>query len=178
MTTDIRSYYGKNSDIAGTKYDWGVKNIISNGGGKSWRTLTRDEWVYVFDTRNTSSGIRYAMANVNGVNGLILLPDNWSCSNYSLSNTNDTKASFNSNSISQSDWQNKFESNGAVFLPAAGIRSETNVRDFGSLGLYWSASYYGREGAYDMYFNDKYIITDGWSWRNAGHSVRLVCDVE
>ena len=45
--------------------DW-CNNSISNGGGKNWFTLTKDEWVYVFDKRSTSSGIRYAKAIVNG----------------------------------------------------------------------------------------------------------------
>lgn len=139
--------------------DWG-KNTISNGDGKSWRTLTRDEWVYVFDTRKTSSGIRYAMATVNGVSGVILLPDNWSSSNYSLSNTNKTDASFSSNRISQSDWTNKFEANGAVFLPAAGYRYGTSVDYVGSGGFYWSASYYGSYDARYVWFYDGILNPD------------------
>ena len=71
-----------------------------------------------------------------------MLPDNWSSSNYSFSNTNNGNASFSSNRISQSDWTNRLEANGAVFLPAAGSRSGTNVSYVGSDGYYWSASYY------------------------------------
>ena len=41
--------------------DWGNNNIL-NGGGRSWRTLTKDEWTYVFDERNTPSGIRFCPA--------------------------------------------------------------------------------------------------------------------
>jgi len=69
--------------------DWGY-NAISNGGNTAnqWRTLTQPEWNYVFYTRSTTSGIRYAKANVNNVNGVILLPDDWSSSTYSLSSTN------------------------------------------------------------------------------------------
>ncbi|MBP5175782.1 MAG: hypothetical protein ILP07_07725, partial [Treponema sp.] len=60
--------------------DWGY-NAISNGGNhenNGWKTLTHEEWDYVFNTRSTSSGIRYAKAKVNNVNGVILLPDDWS----------------------------------------------------------------------------------------------------
>ena len=104
MTSTSGSDYGNGErDIAGTNYDWGV-NYILNGRDKDWRTLTKDEWIYVFNKRNTSSGIRYAKATVNGVNGVILLPDNWSVANYSLSNTNKSDASFKSNFISQNDW--------------------------------------------------------------------------
>lgn len=179
MTSTTSTDYGNGErDIAGTNYDWGVNNTISNGGGKSWRTLTRDEWVYVFDKRSTNSGIRYAKAIVNGVNGVILLPDNWSSSNYSLNNTNKTDASFGSNRISQSDWTNKFEANGAVFLPAAGWRYGTDVYGVGSYGLYWSASYYDSDGARDVYFDAGYLNPGNWHHRENGRSVRLVCPAE
>ena len=180
MTSTISTDYGNgNNNIAGTNYDWGVYNTILNGGGKSWRTLTRDEWVYVFNKRSTSSGIRYAKATVNGVNGVILLPDNWSSLNYSLSNTNKSDANFSSNCISQSDWINKFEANGAVFLPAAGYRGGTNVNNVGSYGYYWPASCGGSGYAYVVYFNDGDLGADGWySGRKLGHSVRLVCSAE
>lgn len=159
--------------------DWG-NNAIINGGSTSnaWRTLTSDEWVYVLNTRNTSSGIRYAKATVNRVNGVILLPDNWSSSNYSLSNTNNGNASFSSNGISQSDWTNRLEANGAVFLPAAGKRYGTDVYYDGSCGYYWSASYKGSNGAYYVYFYDDYLNADNGYSRVNGHSVRLVCSAE
>ena len=157
--------------------DWG-NNTISNGVGKSWFTLTYDEWVYVFDTRSTSSGIRYAKATVNGVNGVILLPDNWSSSNYSLSNTNKSNASFGSNRISQTDWTNKFEANGAVFLPAAGYRSGTGVYYVGSYGYYWSATYKDGDDAYSVYFYDGNLIVGYWGYRGSGQGVRLVCSAE
>lgn len=179
MTSTTNTDYGNGErDIAGTYYDWGVYNTISNGGGKNWRTLTRDEWVYIFNTRSTSSGIRYAKAKVNGVNGVILLPDNWNKSTYSLSKTNTIDASFSSNRISQSDWQSKFESNGAVFLPAAGNRNGTSVYNGGSGGSYWSATYYGSGHAYYMDFYDSPLLTDFWGSREDGQSVRLVCSAE
>lgn len=157
--------------------DWG-NNSISNGGGRRWFTLTRDEWVYVFNTRSTSSGIRYAKATVNGVKGVILLPDNWSSSNYSLSSTNNGGASFSSNKISQTDWQNKFEANGAVFLPAAGWRGGASVYNVGSYGDYWSASYKGSDNAYYVRFNDGSLYAGYWYYREFGQSVRLVSVAE
>lgn len=178
-SNESTDYGDSNNDIAGTNYDWGVYNTISNGGDKSWRILTRDEWEYVFDIRSTSSGIRYAKATVNGVNGVILLPDNWSSSNYSLSNTNKPDASFSSNCISQSDWTNKFEANGAVFLPAAGCSWATSVRYVGSRGYYWflysdcdccvSSVLFDVGGINMIYWSD----SDG-----LGFSVRLVCSAQ
>ncbi|MBR3947124.1 MAG: hypothetical protein IKJ56_08520, partial [Bacteroidales bacterium] len=58
--------------------DWGVYNKISNGGNSAgkWRTLTNSEWNYVISNRTDARYLR-GTATVNGVNGLILLPDNW-----------------------------------------------------------------------------------------------------
>ena len=154
--------------------DWGY-NPISNGGNQAsqWRTLTSDEWVYVFNTRATISGIRYAKANVNNVNGVILLPDDWSTSYYTLSNTNSSSASFSSNTISASQWST-LEDAGAVFLPASGNRNGTSVSYVGSYGYYWSsASYYNGYYAWNVCFGDS-NLTDSPSQRCIGLSVRLV----
>ena len=140
-------------------YDWG-ENAISNGGGKSWRTLTKDEWTYVLKARNTNTGIRFAKATVNGVKGLILLPDNWNKSNYKLSKTDKLDVDFNSNIISRDNWINKFEANGAVFLPAAGWRYGNDVYYIGSFGLYLSATSNNNEGSYNITFNESNVQTD------------------
>ena len=66
----------KNEDYA-TFTDWGA-NKISNGGSEAnlWRTLTTDEWIYLFKGRRDATSL-FGMGTVNGVNGVILLPDNW-----------------------------------------------------------------------------------------------------
>lgn len=160
--------------------DWG-NNAISNGGNtaNAWRTLTHDTWVYVFNTRSTPSGIRYAKATVNGINGVILLPDDWNSSHYSLSNTNVSGASYSSNNISQSNWTNRLEANGAVFLPAAGFRGGTSVYDVGSGGRYWSASYVDSDCAHYVSFYDGYLDSgNNRRYRRDGLSVRLVSVAE
>ena len=182
MTSTNYSDYGNGSnDIAGTNYDWGVYNAISNGGNtaNTWRTLTKDEWMYVFNTRTTSSGIRFAMACVNGVKGVILLPDDWSTGYYSLSNTNDTGVSFSSNTITSVQWAT-MEQNGAVFLPTAGFRKGSWVNvgsgEFGSSGYYWSASYRTQDLAYRVFFSELGLSLnpEGSEDRYRGLSVRLV----
>ena len=153
--------------------DWGY-NPISNGGNQAnqWRTLTQPEWEYIFNTRITSSGIRYAKANVNNVNGVILLPDDWSSDTYSLSNTNSSGASYSSNTISATQWST-LEQAGAVFLPAAGDRYGTSVDTVGSDGDYWSASYYDSNRAWDVLFFGALLYTDYSNNRYRGFSVRL-----
>jgi hypothetical protein len=150
--------------------DWGY-NAISNGGNTThtWRTLTHEEWIYVFHTRNTPSGIRYAKAKVNNRNGVILLPDDWQSSYYSLS----TGAGFSSNIITATQWAT-LEQYGAVFLPAAGYRNGTSVSDVGSYGLYWSASYDDSDDAWRVLFNDSNTNTAYYNNRYYGLSVRLV----
>lgn len=177
MVSTMRPDYetGKSS-ISGTSFDWGVYNTISNGGSSNWRTLTEEEWKYVFDTRNTNSGVRYAKAVVNEINGIILLPDNWNSSFYNLASINQKDASFSSNRISQSDWTSKLEVNGAVFLPAAGFRYGNAVSRIGYEGLYWSATDYD---IYNVYFGDGYVSSIRLIQLNhsGGRSVRLICDV-
>lgn len=156
--------------------DWGY-NPISNGGNtdNQWRTLSYGEWKYIFETRNTNSGIRFAKAIVNDVNGLILLPDDWNCI-YNLNNTDNGGASYNSNSFSASQW-GSLENAGAVFLPAANQRSGTSYWN-GSEGYYRSASYIGNYDAIDVYFSGSQYYTNWYDSRSKGHSVRLVQDAE
>lgn len=142
------SHYFFGNDLTGfyANADWGVYNAISNGGNQAglWRTLTMDEWAYIFYTRNTVSGIRYVKACVNNTNGVILLPDDWSNNYYNLSSTNTYDVSFNSNIIANSQW-GVLEQHGAVFLPAVGYRNgfsvDVSVDGVNSDGYYWSASY-------------------------------------
>ncbi len=171
-------------DLTGTyaNADWGVYNTIYSGSiaTNGWRTLTGGsygEWYYIISCRTTMSGIRYAKANVNNVNGLILLPDDWSANYYSLNNTDTYNASFSSNTITAQQWST-LEQHGAVFLPVAGRRSGTWVYYVDSDGTYWSSSYI--ENHYNealvIGFNDGMVAdADVYNDRYYGFSVRLVC---
>lgn len=173
--------------------DWGY-NAICNGGNQEnggWRTLKADEWSYVFDTRTTVSGIRYAKSTVNGVSGIVLLPDDWNSSIYSLNNTNLGDADYSSNVISSDDWTNVFEVKGAVFLPVTGCRTGANFGD-ADKGFYWSSSYselgkgyYGTTSynasthAWSVYFNASMLGSKTNMFeRLYASSVRLVQNAE
>lgn len=161
-------------------YEWG-DNAISNGGNKpnTWRTLTKDEWEYLLYKRETVSGIRFVGARVGGVPCLILLPDSWNEKNYKIKKVNDNSASFEKNRISKSDWENYFEVNGAVFLPATGKCTFQHNRiiemDDYYGGYYWTSTHYqdNKDAAYMLCFG---------GIRRAdctlGYSVRLVCSPE
>jgi hypothetical protein len=64
-------------DYAGIFVDWG-RNTISGDAPDTWRTLTKDEWVYLLHNRTDAKQL-YSRAQINGINGLIFLPDNWVC---------------------------------------------------------------------------------------------------
>lgn len=161
--------------------DWGC-NSISNGGEQTnlWRTPTHNEWNYLLNSRSTPSGLRFAKATVNGVKGLILLPDLWDASIYTLYNTNNSSANY-SNTITESDWQTYFESNGAVFLPAAGWRDYFNViQSYDYYGYYWTSDCfyipnYSNNNPYCLKFSINSISTSTRS-RHYGSNVRLVQD--
>jgi hypothetical protein len=160
-----------------TFVDWGV-NRIGSYAPNTWRTLTYDEWSYLcFNRPNYDKLI--GVAQVNGVNGLILLPDGWTCPSGVT-----FKSGFHDyfgtyyyaayQTFSSSEWS-ELEASGAVFFPAAGGRDGSDVGGVQSYGGYWSATedtnYYAGglyfySGEADMSSSDRYI----------GRSVRLVQD--
>ena len=163
--------------------DWGVYNAISNGGNQAgmWRTLTKDEWSYLLNSRaaSTINGVanaRYAKAVVNGTNGLVIFPDNFTMPSgiSNPSGINTYSAPSNNNTYTASQWS-QMEGAGAIFLPAAGYRYGTGVYGVGTVGHYWSSTYYDEGYAYGMYF-DGDDIGVYYGSRDGGRSVRLVRD--
>lgn len=193
---EIYNYYGygpstnmpsPNLKDSSENYDWGVYNVIYGAGNQpnQWRTLTREEWVYVFKKRTTSSGIRYAKAQIIGLSGgesiigMILLPDDWSTNYYTLSNTDQFQANFTSNIIEVNTWENSLEAHGAVFLPAAGYRSENSVSYVNHYGEYWSATYGDSSSAYYVHIGHSDFTPQSSNYeRYHGFSVRLVHSVQ
>ena len=185
VDTLYNAYGDPNYDLRdGTgQADWGY-NAITNGGNQTgfWHTLTMDEWSYVFNTRNTASGIRYAKAIVNNVKGMLLLPDDWNATNYSLYNVNSSSCHYSDNVISISDWS-IMEAQGVVFLPSAGSRYVELISGYSqpnsstSYGQYWSATHYDYDGAYFVRFNNTSMVTTYNQIRYMGQSVRVVCPV-
>lgn len=167
-------------------YDWGIYNAISNGGNETnlWRTLSMNEWDYVLNSRNTTSGVRYVKATVAGYEGIVLLPDDWDNSYYNLNNTNSGTSSFGSNEISLTTWESGFEQAGAVFLLEAGVRSyyqnsvvyqRSETEDSAAPLTYWTTTHYGSSTARCLYvFDNSFDI--GVCLRTDGRSVRLVQD--
>ena len=168
--------------------DWGT-NPITNGGNKAnmWRTLTKDEWNYLFFLRD-EWGDRFSLGTVAGVKGVILLPDEWTlppsivftsaqdagltpnengfCSNINESN-------YDLNTFTEVQWQS-MQDNGAVFLPAAGSRAETTCSGIGEEGFYWSSSIDDESTAFSLGFTKAIVAPKVSEPRASGQSVRLV----
>ena len=176
MTSTGTDYGDGSNDIAGTNYDWGVNNKISNGGNQAglWRTLTYSEWDYLISGRAQASRLM-GQGRVNGVTGLILLPDGWETPS-SVRFTYDP-GNYSTNVYSLDEWA-VMESYGAVFLPAAGDRGGSDVYYVGIYGAYWSSSAYGSGYAYYQGFGSSGVSTFRAPMRDYGRSVRLVQEVK
>ncbi|MBO5975121.1 MAG: hypothetical protein J6P95_05335 [Paludibacteraceae bacterium] len=158
--------------------DWG-KNRIEEDDPDTWRALTKSEWEYLLNSRANSSAL-IGVAQVNGVNGLILLPDNWFCpsgitfkSGFHNSYSVHYYAAYQT--FTGKEWS-KMESVGAVFLPAAGVRYSSTVNDVQVSGNYWSADKYNSINAHYFGFNTSGAYLSNTN-RYVGNSVRLVKDL-
>lgn len=176
MTSPTATDYGDGEkDIAGTNYDWGVYNQIGDYPKGTWRTLTKDEWVYLYELRPHALEL-YGLATVNEVAGLIVLPDNWEIPS-GLSFTAGIGSGFSTNTYTQEQWA-QMETSGACFLPTAGFRFYTGtVQVLMEGGYYWASTY--NESAYAHVhsfnaFNDSKFYSAACISLCVGTSVRLV----
>lgn len=158
--------------------DWGEGNDIVNGGGtqRYWRAPWQEELSYILSTR-TNAADKYALGCVAGVNGMILLPDD-----YAGPLLNTSHNAWSNNTISASSWV-CHEAYGAVFLPTAGHRNGANIQQVDSDGQYWTATTVNVKDFRDEDHDGSYYLnidaTYGFLWmkvfsRGEGRSVRLI----
>jgi len=191
---------GNNPTLSSTDYndylnfvDWGI-NPISNGGNVCdlWRTLSKEELNYLFCSRINASSL-FGFGNVNGVNGIILLPDNWEVpTNLSFVASEDQGVSYTynryycyggisvfttNNTYTIEDWHS-MEENGAIFFPA----THMTLYSVRTKGNYWSSSSNDNNSAYNLWFDrdglDPQDNNDKDNYRYAKNAVRLVQDVK
>ena len=165
-----------NADYAGEFLDWGT-NSICGDAANTWRTLSKNEWNYLLNDRKNATSL-IGIANINGINGLVILPDSWTCpagvtfkSGFHSSCGVDYYAAYQTFTADQ--WS-KLEKSGAIFLPAAGYRRGSDVYDVQNYGSYWATEYNGYQ-ANDLDFLSCVARMDTTS-RYCGQSVRLVHD--
>lgn len=168
-----------------TFIDWGT-NPIGSDAPNTWRTLTNDEWLYIFNERPNAQSL-FAFGSVNGVNGIILLPDNWTTPlgvDFVASTSqglywdevfyhNDNDNNFSHNTYTPEQWS-EMEQSGAVFLPASGNRYGANAGGFGYHGNYWSSTGDYGTSAHNIYLSTSIFDPNSMDMRILGQSVRLV----
>lgn len=155
--------------------DWGG-NPFGNGGNANniWRTLTAEEWAYLFDQRPNAMQLR-GQAVVNDVKGYILLPDDWKVPD-GLTFKPEPK-NLKANVYNLSQWS-QMEKAGAVFLPANGVRTLRWIVTPTSDGNYWSSSRSDKDEdeAICVWFQERYSGSRFDYRLFDGLSVRLVQD--
>ena len=172
-----------------TFVDWGTN--IGTDSPNVWRTLTADEWYYIFYTRTNAKKL-FGLGSVDGVNGLIILPDNWAipdgvtftpstekglADRGGYYDATSSSSFWSHNTYTLSDWQ-KLEDAGAVFLPAAGSRDELFLTYYvQSSGCYWSSTT-DDSGSDELSFSACSLSPKSRISRYFGRSVRLVQDVK
>lgn len=167
------------NDDSGNFVDWGT-NQIGIDAPNTWRTLIYEEWDYLLNTRANASAL-WGIACVNGVNGLVFLPDNWTSPTDVV-----FKPGFHSNEgidyyadyqiFTAYEWS-KLEAAGAVFLSASGDRIGLDIYNARRRGFYWSASGKNNYIAYYLCFSSNLANIDINYHRDFGSSVRLVKDI-
>ena len=150
--------------------DWG--NSIEG----EWRTLTIDEWMYLFESRDGAKE-KKGIGNVDGIGGLILLPDVWKIPEglHFVPEFAEDNDDWSLNEYTLSEWE-KMESAGAVFLPAAGDGYGVSACRVAAMGFYWSSSSKGPQSAQYIFFYSYYLAESSRGPGNQ-YSVRLVHDV-
>lgn len=174
-------------DLTGTyaNADWG-HNAISNGGNtaNTWRTLTKDEWTYLFNTRSASTvngtaNARYAKAYLFGTtHGVIIFPDSYTHPagvTAPIGINVESSTSWNGNKYNATDWA-KMEAAGCVFLPAAGRRDGTTIYNVNDYVRYWTSTYYSAQTAYHVGIASSNMKPADYNQKSFGFSVRLVHD--
>lgn len=161
--------YPDDSYYTGDFVEWGAQSEFIEVYGPGWQTLSKDEWTYLLSGRENADKLK-ALATVNNVKGLILLPDDWTGDAPAATYTAETWATL--------------ETAGAVFLPAAGtltVSSEdshtiasVNGLDDG-IGSYWSSTPSETDiNAFATTFNATEVKPAEDIYRRIGSAVRLV----
>ena len=156
---------GNDSDYSWS--EWG-ENTITNGT-TGYRTLTAEEWGYLLMREGKS-----ALATVNGVHGIVFLPDSWSLPG-GCSFTAGDGSGWTTNTYAVWQWTS-METNGAVFLPCVGLRDNGSVQYVDEFPNYWSSSEYDTESASILDYSGS--IKVAVSPKRGGVGVRLVKEAD
>ena len=162
--------YPDDSYYTGDFKEWGTQTAFTDIYGFGWSTMTKDEWTYLLSERENAATLK-SFATVNGVKGLVLLPDEW----------NAPDGVIISEEMTAEQWAT-IEKTGAVFLPAAGTltvnmdsKTVATVNDVNVVGSYWSSTPSETDvNAFSMTFTESEVEPAVDIYRRIGSAVRLV----
>ena len=152
-------------------------------GHNDWRTMTQDEcnWFFSYSNKYPDRTEKVGLGTVNGVHGLVVLPDNWLLPTES-SFVPQRSSGWNTNVYTIDQWT-VMENAGAIFLPAAGQRYDNGDETIAYVnkdeqGYYWASDpLLTNSTAWDGTFRTSQI-TVGSQNNYKGCSVRLIRNLD
>lgn len=183
------------TSISNTDYTWNTDFSEPLGGYNDWRTLTKDEWTYLLNTRatgvtvNSTNNARYTLATINTgtsmVKGMIIFPDGFTGNNTDGVTWGTINAASNYTTTCTTAGWNALESANCLFLPATGWRAKNDgindgvrVEGINSWGYYWTKELYSTSEGYMLGFDGQNVKPSDHAERRFGFSVRLVRNAE
>ena len=170
-TGDVPTVYSTDNDDYLLFNDWVGPAADSMGLEGNWRTMSYADMNKLIAERDNAYQL-FAKGKVMGINGMILLPDNWDIANHPLDYAVNNYTTYVFNAREWHEWEAK----GAVFLPAAGDRVGTTVSNLNTEGSYWTSS--SASSGYEAWMIyiacEEYWTPDAIDGRAAGASVRLM----
>ena len=169
------------------KADWGVYNAISNGGNMPniWRTLTNEEWKYLFQNNKWTLGYIKTTEEDSSV-CFMLIPEKFTApegttveviGTADLTSTDIQGLTVPSTNRYSIDEFTSFEELGVVALPCGSSRQGDRVGILRLYGDYWSSSPSDSDWVYEFIFYSTSVYSSYCGLgRYAGRSVRLVQD--
>lgn len=185
ITENQYDVIGENNKYIGNNYggfidlfNW--ETAQKNPLATDWRMPTTEEWRYLFHDRENADS-KYGLAQVAGVNGLIVLSDSFQlpsdlsfCCGAAIGFGSELYKSVNTYTAQEFS---VMETQGAVFLPCGGYRYGFGVFRYSSGGYYWTSTI--REDNKVDFLSIQQCgvtITDDYCQENC-HSVRLIRDL-
>lgn len=153
--------------------DWGI-HTIGDFVPNTWRTMTADEWDYLFHGRYRAEEL-YAAGRVNNAYGIIILPDNFELpKNFAFK---PGVEGWEDNKYNMKQWL-VLEQMGAIFLPVGGHRNGISIYHAFENGFYWSTTPSQSRTAFALGVNQEFLDPRIDEPRSYGLLVRLVRDTE
>jgi uncharacterized protein (TIGR02145 family) len=165
---------GENPEDYGCYFSWG--NIVGHNNGEGYDFGTSNSGPYA-STPGKQVSANIASNDAQHDAALALLGSPWRLptkEEFQELYDNTDREWTTINGINGWKFMKKTDHSLFVFFPAAGRGYGTSINNVGSLGFFWSSSWYSASRAYVMYFLSSSVYPQGNDYRYDGFSVRAV----